>query len=336
MSVPTRTRRSARSSLRLALLVALCVGGGALAADEDGPGTEAAAMEELPDPIIDPDRAEGWAVDGPPRIYLRDTLSDFINGGAALYLGYSFRWVAVWVVRSSGFDLEATIELYRFSEPSDALGVYLNGARGPGEGLPFERSQVRRGLLRAQRGPYFVRVLCRDQGVRADDAARSLGGVLGLALPEATTDLPDLLLALPEEDRRPDSLRYFHTKEAFDAQYYLGDANLLDLDKDTECGWALYAPASEGASPTKLCLVRYPDRERAEGAVADFAGDYLESDAPAPGGLALRIIEDGTWAGAILHPEIPCLALVLDADSAERARELCHRALEGLDEEMSR
>jgi hypothetical protein len=183
LSVPTRTRRSARSSLSLALLMALCVGGGALAADEDGPGTEAAAMEELPDPIIDPDRAEGWAVDGPPRIYLRDTLSDFINGGAALYLGYSFRWVAVWVVRSSGFDLEATIELYRFSEPSDALGVYLNGARGPGEGLPFERSQVRRGLLRAQRGPYFVRVLCRDQGVRADDAARSLGGVLGLALP---------------------------------------------------------------------------------------------------------------------------------------------------------
>ena len=184
MSVPTRTRRSARSSLSLALLVALCVGGGALAADEDGPGTEATAMEEAPRTRSSiPIGPRGGPSMVPPRIYLRDTLSDFINGGAALYLGYSFRWVAVWVVRSSGFDLEATIELYRFSEPSDALGVYLNGARGPGEGLPFERSQVRRGLLRAQRGPYFVRVLCRDQGVRADDAARSLGGVLGLALP---------------------------------------------------------------------------------------------------------------------------------------------------------
>lgn len=292
-------------------------------------------MEDIPDPILDPAAAGDWQVTGPPRVYLRDTLSEYIDGGAALYLGYSFRWVAVWQARSEERGLDATIELYCFDEPADALGIYLNGAHGADAGLPFERSQVRRGLLRAQQGPCFVRALCRTRSAEGDEAARSLGRAIGSVLPVASTELPAVLRALPQEGRRPDSLRYFHTKEALDAQYYLGDENLLDLSPDTECGWALYEPIGEDARPTKVCLVRYPERERLRRAAGTFAEAYLGQEGLLPGAVALRVIEDGTWAAVLAHPDLPCLALVLDAESAERARDLCRAALEALEEEMS-
>jgi hypothetical protein len=323
-----------RSSGRAALLAALLVATLAVAGPgEEAPDTEAAALEEVPESMKG---LEGdFVVEDVARIYLRSTLSDFINGGAARYLGYTFRWVAVWDARSEDRDVDATIELYCFTDPTDALGIYLSGSRGEGEDLPFERSQVRRGLLKAQKGPYFIRALVRSRGAEADQAARALGKELGEALPEADTPLPPVLQALPEDDRRSDSLRYFHTKEALDAEYYLGDENLLILGKETRCGLAKYEPGEEGERPGKLVVVVYPDRERAAEAAERFAEEYLAADGPEPGGTAVADIEDGGIACITLHEELAAVALCLDFADSERASELAGSALTALEEEMA-
>ncbi len=289
---------------------------------EEASVTDARPAPEAPWPAGSPD--EGLAV-GERQLYSRDNLSDYINGGAAFYLAYSFEWLAVWEI-TTPLEGRAVVEVYGFGSAEDALGVALD--RGAlGELAGFERGVARRGGLRAQKGATFVRVATPDRSEKGDALARRIGGLVAAGLPAATTELPAVCAALPDAGMRPDSLRFFHTRESLDSLYYLGDENLLALSAETRCALAGYDVGLEGKAHATLLLVVYPSAEAARGAFETLCRRYLESEPPR-GREAGAQLEDGTHVAAAWSETTAALALALGAREAEWAQAVARETLD--------
>jgi len=292
------------------------------------------AVVRVVEPLPIPERPfESDAITlGPRETYTRETLSEYMNGGAAFYLGYSLEWLAVWRARVAEIDDDVVLELYAFSDPADALGVFIDRAPADSPFDGFERGREAKGLFRGHKGRYFVRVLAPRRDAIASDVATRLGRSMGEALPAAETTLPAVLRALPPESQRPGALRYFHTKESLDSYLYLADANLMGLSDATQCGLASYE-AERGKPPAKVLMIRYPDPAACRQAFRDFREGYLEHPVTDDGADSDRErIEDGTWVVVNGCDSPPALTVVTDASDAEWAADAAARALLGLKE----
>lgn len=292
-------------------------------------------MYHAPEPPATP-----WPEDTAPDctlhsrdVYRRDNLSDYVNGGAALYLAYSFEWLAVWRVGVGEETRETVVELYRFAFPEDALGVALERGMGDSQLAGFERGVLRRGALRAHSGCYLIRIATPERTEAGDALAARLGKLVASGLPYARTPLPAVCRALPLEGMRAGSLRYFHTPESLDSVYYLADENLLGLGPDTRCALAAYnVEGEERSSPAVLLLVAYPDSQAATEGFQRFCRDYLlasSEDQRSCGGM----IEDGSFVHAAVSESPPSLAIALDAAGPEWAEAMCARVLAAYEEE---
>jgi len=71
-----------------------------------------------------PGFAEGWRNDGKVDSYTRDTLFEFINGEAELYMPYGFTVATVTTYRNGDNTIEAAV--YEMGSLLDAFGVYSN------------------------------------------------------------------------------------------------------------------------------------------------------------------------------------------------------------------
>lgn len=265
---------------------------------------------------------------GERQLYTRGNLSDYVDGGAAFFLAYAFQWLAVWDVTAPGLDGRAVVELYRFGEAEDALGIALDRA-ALGSGLAgFERGVVRKGALRAQSGCYFVRVSTPDRSEKGDELASRLGNLVGAGLPAAKTAVPPVCTALPADAMRDGSLRYFHTRESLDSLYYLAEENLLRLSAETRCGLASYDAGPEGLAPATVVLISYPAADEARAAFAAFSRGYLECEPAAEVARASAELEDGTRAGCAYREDPPMLAIALGAKEQTWATAAVSEALD--------
>jgi len=95
--------------------------------------------------------------------------------------------------------------------------------------------------------------------------------------------------------------------------YFVSTENILRLGGQTEAVLSIYQ-LKEGSA--QVLLVKYPDAEKAKGAYSSFLKHYLP-DAD-PSGMAQ--LENKKWCGASVKG--PLLAVVLEADSREIARDL--------------
>jgi len=297
--------------------------------ETEAPVTDRAEPPETPWPGAERDAV--IAV-GERRVYTRDDLSDYIDGGAAFYLAYSFEWLAVWDVTAIGPPPNATIELYRFAEAEDALGVFLDKATADDKLEGFERGIVRKGGLRGQKGRYFVRLATPDRTEKGDELVTLLGKLVSAGLPDATTDPPLVCGSLPSDGMRAGSLRYFHTKESLDSLHYIADGNLLDLSEKTRCALASYDAGPEGKPPAALLLVAYPDADKAKVAFEGFCRGYLErqpGEGPEP--TSARV-EDGAYTATAWRKEPPSVAVALGADAEDWAVTMACKALDAYQE----
>jgi len=293
--------------------------------ETEAPVTDRAEPPEIPWPGAERDAVVGV---GERKVYTRDDLSDYIDGGAAFYLAYSFEWLAVWDVTAIGPPPNAAIELYRFAEAQDALGVFLDKAAEDSKLEGFERGIVRKGGLRAHKGTYFVRIATPDRTDKGDELVTRLGKLVSAGLPDAATELPLVCKSLPSDDVRSGSLRYFHTRESLDSLHYIADDNLLKLSEKTQCALASYDAGPEGKPPAVLLLVAYPDADTAKAAFEAFCRGYLECEPREGSEPTATKVEDSAYAAAAWRTEPPSLAVALGADAEDWAVAMTGKALD--------
>ncbi len=254
------------------------------------------------------------------------SLSDYINGGAELYLAYGFREVAVTEFRSDAGS-RLTVEVYLMSSPENAYGVFSTDRAGEHWPLGAD-SSYGDGLLRFWKGPYFVRVLCFPMDSSLEPLLRNVGEQIAERIGEESRR-PTILNVLPENGVIADSVCYFHRQTTLNNIRFLSDENLLRLDDDVEAlTWKQTAQNADSIQSdnrreksTQIAL-RYPSDVRALHAYKDFVQNYLHVHETATAGAegsqpVTAPLPNKKHGAALANP--PWLIVVLDADSPETA-----------------
>lgn len=253
----------------------------------------------------------GWHASEEDESYGRDTLYDYMNGGAEVFLAFDFREVFVRRYTREDAD-DIVLDIYDMGTPADAFGLFSCDREDPEVGIG-QGSEYGFGLLRLWQNRFFVTIMTTGEDEAAEAAILDLGRAVADGLgPDG--EPPAMLRLLPTDGLIVDRTSYFHSNINLNNRYFISSENLLGLGDNTECVIAEYE--YDGAESIKLLVVGYPDSARADGALDSFIQGYMPEAAKS--GLAQ--MEDGGWALASAHDEY--LSIVFDASDEEIARRI--------------
>lgn len=258
-----------------------------------------------------PKRILDWQAAGKDMVYNRKTLFDYMDGGAEVYLAFSFKEAFVRKYQGPNKD-EIALDIYDMGTPEEAFGIFSCDRQDPEAGIGQE-SEYGPGLLRFRQGRYFVSITAAGDEKSAEKALLELGRTVAplLGPPGA---LPAVLQWLPEPGLRKDRTSFFHSAINLNNRFFVSGDNILNLDARTDCVFAEYesGPAEKG----NLLVVRYPDKGRAQAAYRSFCKAYF----PQSGEVGTAQAEDRTWTMARVRSNFA--AVVFKSPTKEYAERL--------------
>lgn len=164
---------------------------------------------------------------GSATIYNPDSLYQYIDGGADLYLLYDFKALLHQDFKNG--STEFTADIYEMSKPEDAFGIYASERSSGYKFIPIGAEGYRdKGILNFFADHYYVKLSGSGANVDAllDQFARLLSSRIG-----GTRTLPSLLANLPREHRilhseqymKRDPLGHAFLAPAYAVSYRLGN-----------------------------------------------------------------------------------------------------------------
>lgn len=267
----------------------------------------------------------GWkSLPDDHKVYDRESLYDYIDGGAELYLSYDFRrLVSRRYVREGEPDV--IVDLFDMGDSQNAFGVFLH-SREVVESRFGQGSQYTEGLLLFWKGRYYVSVLASPETAASRGATFELARRIDASILEDGR-IPDVVERLPREGLIEESIRFFRHHIWLNSHYYVADENILHIDDSTDAVLAKYERrrSESGAKDRRtrgvLLIVRYRDAAAAKAAFDDFTKHYL----PELSESAVVRIEDDTWTGCRLSEDL--VVVVFDFYSDEDALQLVEAVL---------
>ncbi len=227
---------------------------------------EAAPQPAKGNPAFFP-KMEGWKGPEEIQVFSPETLYDYINGAADLYVKYDFQELQVGEYQGPE-KASIAVELYRHRTPTQAFGIYSQ-ERGPAaEYLPIGVQGYREeGILVFLSGNYYVKINGVNLKGKDAEILTPLASKVAKNLGTQGT-LPSALAAFPERGRQKNS-------EKFIAKNFLGYAFLHSgFTADYERAgkkFKLFIIEGESSASCRDMLrqylekVRAPKRDLAEG-----------------------------------------------------------------------
>ncbi|MFQ6113840.1 MAG: DUF6599 family protein [bacterium] len=257
-----------------------------------------------------PTKLQGWEIAGRDKVYNRQNLYDYIDGGAELYLSYGFEQLLNRTYTAPG-QPDIVVDLFDMGSSHDAYGVFSHSKET--EDTTFgQGSQYTQGLLLCWKDRYFVSILASPETVASRKAVFNLASQIDAAI-ETEGPLPEIVYLLPPESLVRESIRYFHHHVWLNSYYFVADENILHIDDNTE---ALLAKYGSRQKRYFLLIVKYANAGDAEMAHHDFVTSYL----PELAEEQIVQIEDGTWTGC--QREKNYVIIVFNAPTKEQAARL--------------
>jgi len=205
-------------------------------------------------------------------------LFDYMNGGAEMYRAFNFRRLSV---RSFQMPDEGVlkVELYMFKSPADAYGMFtmlpVEKEIDLGNGGGFDL-----GTLRFWEGKYFCKVfLTWSDWYYYKDVILAAGKAVDDNI-EPSGEIPPLVNAMPERDRKKSGIYYFYDYIALKNLMYITHFNLFNLNMSTEAVLGEYSKLTE---EVKLLLIRYPSEKECDEAYKTVLEEYIHSPQPQKG-----------------------------------------------------
>lgn len=117
---------------------------------------------------------EGFEFDGPMETYTPDTLFEYINGGADLFLNYDF--VRLYSLRYTGKNGgEITADIYIHADPENGFGIYAQERPEEGGFLTMgTEGYYEEGTLNFFKGPFYVKLSSFDLNDRDEKIMQQL------------------------------------------------------------------------------------------------------------------------------------------------------------------
>jgi hypothetical protein len=282
--------------LFLAALPALALNSGA--PDMNQAGSDPSALL--------PNATGGWVASAADRAYTRDTLYDYIDGGAELYLSFGLRSVLSRRYSRPG-QPDIVVDIFDMGTSHDAFGVFSLASEAPDTSFG-QGSQYLRGLLLFWKDHYFVSVLATAETEESWEAVLSLTRSIEAAIPR-DGPIPAIVSLLPPESLVRESIRYFRHHAWQNSHYYISTEDILNIDSGAE---AVLAKYGEPGERYVILLVKYPSHEDAKAGHMGFVAHYEMESAE----FSVVQVEDGTWTGAGVHGDIVTLVFNAPTEAA--------------------
>lgn len=241
-----------------------------------------------------PEKVGEWRLEGGEELYSPETLFDYMDGAAELYLAYNFRLMKT-ARYSKGDGPRIVLELYEMASSEDAFGIFSfereDREAGVGQG-----SEMGGGILRFWKGRYFANVYGEEEVPEASILA--LGKALAAGIREEGKP-PQLLELLPEasEGLELQSVRFFRNHICLNQRFFIANKNILLLGPNTG---GVLAVLSGSWGKLHLVMVRYPTEAQALEAQKSFASAYM----PDAGREGVVRTEDNRWTGAFRRGDL--------------------------------
>jgi hypothetical protein len=196
----------------------------------------------------------------PPTLYTPNSIFDYLDGGAEVYLAYGLRGclAARYVTGTTGF----TVDLFEMGSEADAFGVFTHDQDGEDVAIGCG-ALLRPGWLSFWQGRCFVSVTADGDDASVGATILALGQAVAALLP-AGGRVPELVGRLPRQGLRPRSVRFLHDPVVLATHVARLDGNPLALSARCEVAVGSYQRGGERAT---LVLVVYPDAAAAQAAV---------------------------------------------------------------------
>jgi len=250
-----------------------------------------------------PLEAAGWLATADDQFYDTETIFQYIDGQAEVYLAYGMERCLARRYSGPEGEPDIVLDLFELASAEDAYGVFTHDREGDdidvGQG-----ALLRTGWLSFWKGRWFGSVYAEGESEPAYEA------VIAIARGAADTitdegEAPALVSELPVDGLDERSVRFFHTQEILNSVVYLGFDNVLQFGPETDAVLGRYARPDGSAW---LLLVDYPEVETAswaEGAAAE-AGLIVRREgarlavvlAPEPASAADSLLSDAMGEGS--------------------------------------
>ena len=216
-----------------------------------------------------PEAVGGFKRAAPPAQHTPATLSDYIDGGAELYLSYNFKG-ALSQKYKAGQD-EIAVDVFDMGTSFDAFGVFAHSRETTGIDVG-QGSEYAAGLLTFWKDRFYVSILAYPETPAKKELVFTLGRAIADAIPRGGP-LPPVLKLLPPSGLSAESVRYFHHYIWLNSFYFVSNDNVLEIGNDTPAALGTYKTSGVNLF---LLAVQYPDPARAQAAAARFQKDILK------------------------------------------------------------
>jgi len=234
-----------------------------------------------------PESPAGWKVQGEDKIYDKESLYDYIDGGAELYISYGMKDVVSRLITNNMGD-EIRIEIFDMMYAKNAFGVFSH-TRTKDEGKYGQGSQYFPGTQIFWKDQYYVSIMATDENENLKSSISKLSSQIDNKI-TTVGEIPEIVKLLPQENLEKDAFMYFHHYIWLNSYYYIADDNFLGIDESTN---ALLAKYGDNINRYYLLIVGYNDTEKAKAAYSDFREKFLD---PQTGSASVQI-EDEKWLG---------------------------------------
>ncbi|OGC02276.1 hypothetical protein A2V82_16660 [candidate division KSB1 bacterium RBG_16_48_16] len=280
----------------------------------------ASAMDNGIQKDILPAEINAWGMGQQDQVYKGKEIYRYIDGAGEVYLAFDFQDVIVRRYSLAGAP-DIIVELFRMSSPENAYGVFRHDCQN--ETNEVGRGCERRGgLLCFWQGDFFVCIYAEGESEKAHQAITALAHAIEVKIQDSTGK-PELLNLLPENGLQENSIRYFYSPAILNYHYFISEANILKLDKNTRCLLANYTIKDHSFL---FFLGLYPSTGEAAEAEKSFILEYLgQTDQD-----SFKLLENDLWTGVRRSGRI--VLIIFDAQDLNVAKAFLTSASESIKE----
>ena len=151
---------------------------------------------------------QGVRITESPQIYYPETLFEYINGAAEIYLAYDFKQLMVAQFKKIDAPDSLTVEIYDMGNPKNSFGIYSAERYPDNQFLPLgTQGYIEEGALNFLVGDYYVKLLCFDCEERTDEMlvafSKDIANRVGYK-----GGFPVLLDTFPQEGMLPNTQKF--------------------------------------------------------------------------------------------------------------------------------
>ncbi len=208
----------------------------------------------------------GWTLVGPPQVFSPDTLYEYIDGGADLYVKYDFE--ALQVVEYRKEKMSVSAEVYRHRDADRAFGIYSQERVPSSEFLALgTQGYYENGVCNFIQDRYYVKLSSENTGADDREILLAFARRISQELP-ARFALPAVLSVFPADGKTPNSEKFI--AKDFLGYGFLHAGFLADYERSGQ-KYQLFVIVGDSLEDARAMLGQYLKQIRQEANLAEGA-----------------------------------------------------------------